>query len=752
MVVCEESEVRLTLLDENDGHNRPPSSQPDIEESLSSTSDDLSVELIRSSMLPSRVMIIPAEKKQSTKHGIELVWRNLSFEVKKSTINPFGTKQKRTLINKLNGGIQNGQLTAIIGPSGAGKTTLIECLSGRRINGVTGDIVVNYNGVSKKSIKVSYYSQHDSLNELLTVEESLMYASKLRNCLKSLRKKNTFFVDINSNTKMNEPFPDANMTSERYYHRIVVERLLNELNLKKCEQVPVSQCSGGQKRRLSIALELIFSPSIFLLDEPTSGLDSLSSLQCIAMLKKLVNNSERPMLIATSIHQPTAKIMSYFDQLYIISYNGQCIYNGPTKALVDTLSNFGLHCPQYHNPADFVVEIATGDFGNECIDLLAEQFKQICHDQCNDQQYSQSVKMNKLVQTTQRHGILRQIMTTVVLTKRSLLSSIRDPNIYLSRLVTILSTLVLLVILYKDEKIGLLDGCANRPTRELVGKIQTFELLEEQHRYFGNFGFLFFAVVLVVFMSILPTLLSFPLEVSVFVKENFNGWYSLKSYYLARQIADLPPMLFFPLLFGVPSYFITHQYFEWTRFALFHTVLIMLSFLAQGLGFLVSAYFVKDVTTSTVVGAILNIPMFLFTGLLIRIAIMPKYFQPITYLSYFRLAFESLLVIIYGLNRCRPVESINFAYLKKEFGDEILDMYVCVSEFSTNVSENVTTFIDNYNGQFLSNMSQNSWSYALNSFQYNDDTLMFNLAGMLIYIVLLRVFAYIILYHKTKAK
>lgn len=384
------------------------------------------------------------------------------------------------------------------------------------------NFVILIGSVSKNSIKVSYYSQKDSLNELLTVDESLFYASQLRNCMKSARRKNALVftdLDVLSNSQhFKGVFPNGQVELEdlnqRYYHRIVVEQMLEELNLRKCANVRVSGLSGGQRRRLSIALELIFSPSIFLLDEPTSGLDSLSSLQCISMLKKLVTKSCRPMIIATSIHQPTAKIMSYFDHLYIISCNGQCIYNGPTGELVGTLSRFGLSCPQYHNPADHVVEIASGDYGFDCVDLLADNFKQICAGQVSEREECQSVKMLKLVQRTQKHSIYKQILTTVILTKRAMVTTMRDPNIYISRLITTVSTLALLSILYKDEKIGALDGCAYRPTKGTMDKLQSMELFDARNSFYGNFGFIFFTVVFVIFMTILPTLLRFPLEVS----------------------------------------------------------------------------------------------------------------------------------------------------------------------------------------------------------------------------------------------
>lgn len=211
-------------------------------------------------------------------------------------------------------------------------------------------------------------------------------------------------------------------------------------------------------------------------------------------------------------------------------------------------------------------------------------------------------------------------------------------------------------------------------------------------------------------------------------------------------------MFIFPVLFGTVSYFITHQFFEWPRFVLFQSILVGLAFLSQGIGFLVSSYFVNDVTTSAVVGAIINIPLFLFTGLLIKISIMPKFFQPITYLSYFRLAFESLLVTIYGFNRCEQVEPIDFSYLKSEFGDQIVDMFVCINEFSPTATDNVTEFVHNYNQHFLTNANQSSFSYALKNFNYNDQTLYFNVTIGIFYIIILRVIAYLVLYRKTKVK
>ncbi|MBN2349815.1 MAG: ATP-binding cassette domain-containing protein [Bacteroidales bacterium] len=199
---------------------------------------------------------------------------------------------------------ETGRLIGIMGASGAGKSTLLNVLNGSATPSA-GEILINGINIHKESEKVEgligHVSQDDLLIEDLTVFQNLFYNAKL--CFDNYSKKEIVGV---------------------------VDKMLQSLGLYEIKDILVGsplnkKISGGQRKRLNIALELIREPAILFLDEPTSGLSSRDSENIMDLLKEL---SFKGKLVFVVIHQPSSDIFKMFDKLLILDTGGYLIYNG----------------------------------------------------------------------------------------------------------------------------------------------------------------------------------------------------------------------------------------------------------------------------------------------------------------------------------------------------------------------------------------------------------------------------------------
>ena len=242
---------------------------------------------------------------------------------------------EKTILNSINGSFRACELSGIVGPSGSGKSSLLNILSGFVNQNFTGSILTNDEEriVEKFKKESTYIMQEENLHSKLTIREAMNFAVK---------------------------FKTGNVMTRSLREEKIVA-VLTTLGLENKLNYFTGNLSGGERKRLSIAVELVDDPSILFLDEPTTGLDSLSSTHCIQLLKKLAREGKT---IICTIHTPSALIFEMFDHIYAMA-DGSCIYQGSVENLVPFLSELDLICPEIYSPSDFLLEIATNDYGEQ---------------------------------------------------------------------------------------------------------------------------------------------------------------------------------------------------------------------------------------------------------------------------------------------------------------------------------------------------------------------------------------------------
>ncbi|VEN48976.1 unnamed protein product [Callosobruchus maculatus] len=552
---------------------------------------------------------------------IDIQFENITYTATEGNL--CTKKKQKEILHGVNGRFPPGQLIAIMGPSGAGKSTLLDVLSGYKITGVGGTVYVNGMTRNLKAFRKSscYITQDDRLQPLLTVEENMAVAADLK----------------------------LPTTMSRRQKNALIDEILETLGLMKSKPTKASGLSGGQKKRLSIALELISNPLVMFLDEPTTGLDSSSCSTCIKLLKELASQGRT---IICTIHQPSASLFELFDLVYVLSA-GNCLYQGSTQKLVPFLSDAGFPCPQYHNPADYVIELSCGEYGNDKIDTMiraTSNGKNLSYfkepDKLAKIQLMRASDNNQIEEEGELAATSKFNQLKVLL-RRGYIKAKRD------------TTLTYL-------KIG-----ANIIVGAMLGTLY-FNAGTDGSKTLGNYNLLFSILMHHMMSTMMLTILTFPSEMSILIKEHFNRWYSLKMYYLSVTLVDLPLSTLCCFLFTIILYTMTSQPMELLRFSMFFIISLLVVFVANGFGLSIGAYF--NVVNGTFLGPILSIPMMMFAGFGVRLCDLPRYMYWGSYVSYLRYGLEGIVDAIYGMDRgvvdCPDTEMYcHHKYVKKLLKD-----------------------------------------------------------------------------------
>ena len=260
----------------------------------------------------------------------------------------FRKRTTKAILKSLTADFQPNMINVIMGPSGSGKTSLLNSMAGR----LRDDISTRYkksgsmtfNGLAPSEDVVhaicSFVTQDDdALLASLTVRETLRYAAGLR-------------------------LPKW-MSKEQKLQK--AEEILMKMGLKDCADNLIGNdlikgISGGEKRRVSIAVQILTEPRILLLDEPLSGLDAFTALSIMDVLRGLA--SEGRTLIVT-IHQPRSDLFRHFGNLLLLARGGHPVYAGRAENMLSHFAAQGYGCPQHVNPADFALDLITVDLQHE---------------------------------------------------------------------------------------------------------------------------------------------------------------------------------------------------------------------------------------------------------------------------------------------------------------------------------------------------------------------------------------------------
>eukprot|EP00457_Paulinella_chromatophora_P002576 gb/GEZN01002581.1/.p1 GENE.gb/GEZN01002581.1/~~gb/GEZN01002581.1/.p1 ORF type:complete len:679 (+),score=116.98 gb/GEZN01002581.1/:57-2093(+) len=497
---------------------------------------------------------------------------------------------EKVVLREISGEARPGTLVAIMGPSGAGKTCLLNLLAQRatprsatlqmRISGelrLNGKVLPLAGPGSKQSSHIvsrlsGFVPQDDILLPVLTARESLRYAASLR-------------------------LPTSLSSQQREQQ---VEKVLGQLELRGCADLRLgSSLSGGERKRVSIAHEVLTQPALLFLDEPTTGLDSSTAALIVEYLRGL---SRAGATVVCTIHAPSADMFTRFDQLLMVA-KGRLMYDGPPKGAAQTLAMLrgsplrrpGLTDPEYCLDALEVVQALLSVHSTE---VARSHRAGKARDRPRDMQQErwtgplEELEAEQELQAQPR-SIRKACYQVTVLLRRGWTMEMRRPQLMHTRLLQ--SVLLSLFVGALFLRTGLYQRGAE-----------------------ARVGFLFFALSTQAFQAGVGAVLTFWEERPVFLREKASHVYATGSYFFAKSFLQLPFQIFFSFLFGTIGYWLVGLQPSAEHFFRFSLCLVLQAVAAESIGLLTASLLPHPIVGLLVV-AIFLVALMLVTGFFINL-------------------------------------------------------------------------------------------------------------------------------------
>lgn len=543
--------------------------------------------------------------------GVTITWKNLVATATEKT--GFRKTKEKEIIRNISGIVQPGELVAIMGSSGAGKTTFLNILANQGISSlnVSGKILVNGVNYGSDIIKFSaYVQQQDMFYGALTVRQHLLFHANLR--------------DIKN--------PD-----------IRVQEVINEMGLQDCADNKIGNpgrgktISGGERKRLSFATEILQQPPLLFCDEPTSGLDSYLANQVTQSLRKIAASGTT---VLCTIHQPSSDTFSLFDNLILLA-KGECAFIGTTKQALNYFqNNLSEPCPSNYNPSDHFINVLSIDPANP------EETKKIVSNACkiyNESKFYDETEMliNKNQNLNKNDNDLKKVLEfkqpgyakqIYWLFWRALIINYKDPLGLLIKAVQVIVLGIIFGLIYlrvpAEPYIGAIQSCDadGQPTGGLP-ITQTPDIININGALFimltnSSFTYVFFVVTV------------FPMLLPIWRIENGKGLYSVTVAYIATNLSELPTLIVLPFVFTSICYWMFGLVPAFTNYILCYLILELICQVAISFGYMVST-FTGNLVLVNAIAAPLLIPLMIFGGFFIQANSIPVYLEWLKYLSWF---------------------------------------------------------------------------------------------------------------------